>query len=244
MRNRPITARWIAGIFLAAAVAVIPVMGQDLLNSEETTPRKKYGFYIGVHMTQFSVGEDFDGVSVVVPANVEGFIMPSFQSTRALGFSLGAGTGRGGRDRFSVELRYSQAKPDAVFAEGTASEMHPATKASNWSVSARYMYTEWFLQPYFRAGLSYSRLRVADGAIAEDGTTGDAVFIGGGVEIALGLAIWLQPCFSIFAEGSYDSMDYRNVKGMTGDAWSTVGQDGSGLVAGGLRYAIGIQFMY
>jgi hypothetical protein len=239
MNHRPIAARITLAILFAAAVAAVPARGQEFL--DEPSP-SKYGFYFGIHMSHFAIGEgDFDGISIVIPAEVEAFIMPTISSCQSLGFSLGGGTARGADwGRFSLELRFAQAKPEATYLE----TVHPAVKAANWALSAKYVYGAGLIQPYLRGGLVYSRLRIADGAMTEDGEIGDAVFIGGGLEIALGLAVWIPPCFSIFVEASLDSMDYKNVKGVMGDSWSTLGQDGSGMVAGGFHYAAGIQFVF
>lgn len=224
-----------AGLLLASVAAVLPAAAQD------TVPqRKKYGFYAGVYTTRFALSKtDFDGISLLVPEESEAFIIPSFSSAQALGFCVGAGTGRGGRDRFSIEARFSQAKPAAVFWD-----IQPESRAANWSLSLRYSYTEGLIQPYIRGGLVYSRLRVAGGAFPAEEEPGDAVFIGGGLELGLGLSLWIAPCFSFFAEGSVDSMDYRNVKGAIGETWSIVSIDGSGLAAGRLHYAVGLLIVY
>ncbi len=223
-----------AGLILAAAAA-LPAAAQD-----GNLNRKKYGFYVGIYTTQFALSHtDFDGISLLIPTEDEAFIIPAFGSARAVGFCIGAGTGRGGRDRFSVEARYSEAKPEATYLD-----FHPAAKAANWSLSLRYAYTESIIQPYARGGLVYSHLRVAGAALPVEGEAGDAVFIGGGLEFALGVSLWIAPCFSFFVEGSVDSMDYRNVKGNLGETWSIVSIDGSGLAAGRLHYALGLQIVY
>ncbi len=235
MTKRPFRIVVTAGLLLAVVAAALPAAAQD-----SVPQRKKYGFYVGVYTTRFALSKtDFDGISLLVPEESEAFIIPSFGSAQALGFCVGAGTGRGGRDRFSVEVRFSQAKPAATFWE-----VQPEARAANWSLSLRYAYTEGFVQPYIRGGLVYSRLRVADGALPAEGEAGDAVFIGGGLELGLGLSLWIAPCFSFFAEGSVDSMDYRNVKGAIGETWSIVSIDGSGLAAGRIHYAVGLQIVY
>ncbi|MCX6561597.1 MAG: hypothetical protein NTZ26_13915 [Candidatus Aminicenantes bacterium] len=227
----------IAGLLAAAAVilAVVPASGQEIVESE----RKGFGFFIGVHMTRFSLSGDFDGITLIIPGETEAFITPSMKSKNVVGFSLGVGTGRGGRDRFFVELRHFETTPEALY-QGEKADV----KSSVWSLGVRYMYTEWFIQPYIRAGFSYGRLRVVEGAISSDGTFGDAVFTGGGLAVGLGAAIWLPPCFSIFAEGGFDSMDYRNVKGPAGDNWNLMSISGTGLGGGGLTFAVGLQLMY
>ncbi len=223
------------GLVLAAAAAALPATAQ-----EKETTRKKYGFYVGVFTTKFAVSQtDFDGTSLLVPDDSEAFMIPTIGSAQSMGFCLGAGTGRGGRDRFSVEVRHNEAKPKASFWE-----LAPEAKASNWSLSLRYAYTESFIQPYIRGGLVYSRLRIVGGALPAEAEDGDAVFIGGGLELALGLSLWIAPCVSLCAAGSLDSMDYRNVKGAIGETWSIVSVDGSGLAAGRFHYAVGLQIVY
>ncbi len=225
-----------AAVLIAAAlIAALPAAGQETTDGG----RKKFGFFFGVHLTRFALAGDFDGVTLIVPDDTEAFIMPKVTPKQATGFSIGAGTGRGGSDRFFVEIRHYESTPSAVY------QGDPVTaKASIWTAGVRYMYTGTFIQPYIRGGFSYGRLRVKDGAIDVDGNFGDAIFLGGGLEVALGAAIWLPPCFSIFAEGSYDGMDFRNVKGPQGASWNTMGVAGTGLGGGGLNFAVGLQFMY
>jgi hypothetical protein len=225
-----------AAILIAAALAsALPAAAQSGSDGE----RKKFGFFIGAHLTRFALAGDFDGITLIVPDETEAFIMPKVTAKQATGFSIGAGTGRGGSDRFFVEIRHYESTPSAVY-QGEA----VAAKASVWTAGVRYMYTDTFIQPYIRGGFSYGRLRITDGAIDVEGNFGDAIFLGGGLEVALGAAIWLPPCFSIFAEGSYDGMDFRNVKGPQGVSWNTMGLAGTGLGGGGLNFAVGLQIMY
>jgi hypothetical protein len=237
MKKRLIGKNGIVGLLAAAAViiAVAPASGQEIGGSQ----KKGFGFFIGVHMTRFSLGGDFDGITLAIPGETEAFITPSMKSKNVAGFSLGAGTGRGGRDRFFIEMRHVETTPEALF-QGEKVDV----KSSVWNLGVRYMYTEWFVQPYIRAGFSYGRLRVIEGAISADGAFGDAVFTGGGLVVGLGAAIWLPPCFSIFAEAGFDSMDYRNVKGPIGENWNLMTISESGLGGGGLTFAVGLQLMY
>jgi hypothetical protein len=235
MTQRSIRTACAAALIAAALITALPAAGQESTDGV----RNKFGFFIGVHLTRFGLAGDFDGITLIVPDETEAFIMPKVTAKQATGFSIGAGTGRGGSDRFFVEIRHYESTPAAVY------QGDPITaKASIWTAGVRYMYTGTFIQPYIRGGFSYGRLRIKDGAIDVDGNFGDAIFLGGGLEVALGAAIWLPPCFSIFAEGSYDGMDFRNVKGPQGTSWNTMGIAGTGLGGGGLNFAVGLQFMY
>lgn len=235
MTQRRIRTAFVAAMMAAALITAIPAEGQETADGG----RKKFGLFFGVHLTRFALAGDFDGNTLIIPEQTEAFIMPKVTAKQAVGFSIGAGTGRGGSDRFFVEIRHYESAPKAAY------RGEPVTaKASVWTAGVRYMYTATFLKPYIRGGFSYGRLRVVDGAIDEDGNLGDAVFLGGGLEVALGASVWLPPCFSVFAEGSYDGMDFRNVKGPQGVGWNTMSPAGTGLGGGGLTFAVGLQIMY
>jgi len=167
---------------------------------------KEDGFFIDAHFAYNSIGDGFDGESVLVAVD-DVFAVPNFNP--GIGFGLAAGF------RYSelyVELAFQRTEHDFVWTGNKGDAVH-----SIWSVNIRRLFfKESRIQPFLQLGwIPVMPIRVVEGALlVSQNINSDAVFIGdiANFNVGAGIEFALKPKISVRLSILYKKARYASVE--------------------------------
>ena len=166
--------------------------------------KSKDGFYIGVGVTNVSIGGDFDGDNFVSGGG-SAEVFPKMEDAQGIKYILGFQSNIGG-----IDLSYSRSEHDGNWA---GIDMTSVFKSYDIDFHILLLKTTYIVRPRLTLGAGINRLTVEDGST--DGfSVDDAIFKGAAVRLGAGLELSLHERFAIDAMAIYRWGRYNKVEGI------------------------------